>query len=65
MLSYKLSIFFLLNCIRELLPVGAGRNPYVDGYRMGGKTETVQKVGSNGAYMQGNYIKLFGGCTYE
>ena len=45
-----------VNCILYLLPVGMGRISYVDGYRVGGKTGTAQKVGSNWQYMQGNYI---------
>jgi stage V sporulation protein D (sporulation-specific penicillin-binding protein) len=40
-----------LECVSAL---GTGRNAYVDGYRVGGKTGTAQKVGSNGTYMQGN-----------
>ena len=30
---------------------------------MGGKTGTAQKVGANGAYMQGNYILSFLGAA--
>lgn len=43
--------------------LGTGRNAYVDGYRVGGKTGTAQKVGANGAYMQGNYILSFLGAA--
>ena len=43
--------------------LGTGRNAYVDGYRVGGKTGTAQKVGPNGQYMQGNYILSFLGAA--
>ena len=43
--------------------LGTGRNAYVDGYRVGGKTGTAQKVGENGQYMQGNYILSFLGAA--
>src|SRR5699024_10855432 len=36
-----------------------GKPAYVDGYRVGGKTGTAQKVGPDGQYMQDNYIVSF------
>ena len=42
---------------------GTGRNAYIDGYRVGGKTGTAQKVGENSGYMQGNYILSFLGAA--
>ena len=44
--------------LESVVSLGTGRNAYIDGYRVGGKTCTAQKV-NNGIYMQGNYIVSF------
>ena len=49
--------------LESVSALGTGRNAYVDGYRVGGKTGTAQKVGPNGLYMQGNYILSFLGAA--
>ena len=49
--------------LESVAALGTGRNAYVEGYRVGGKTGTAQKVGPNGAYMQGNYILSFLGAA--
>ena len=49
--------------LENVAALGTGRNAYVDGYRVGGKTGTAQKVGPNGQYMQGNYILSFLGAA--
>ncbi|MGY0692292.1 stage V sporulation protein D [Virgibacillus sp. FSP13] len=45
--------------LENVVANGSGRPAYVDGYRVGGKTGTAQKVGPDGRYMQNNYIVSF------
>ncbi|MFC2950200.1 stage V sporulation protein D [Virgibacillus sediminis] len=45
--------------LESVVAQGTGRPAYVEGYRVGGKTGTAQKVGTDGRYMENNYIVSF------
>lgn len=45
--------------LESVVAKGGGHNAYIEGYRIGGKTGTAQKVGSDGRYMAGNYVLSF------
>lgn len=47
--------------LESVVAKGTGRGAYVEGYRVGGKTGTAQKVGKDGKYMKNNHIVSFMG----
>ncbi|NIK10695.1 stage V sporulation protein D [Alkalibacillus almallahensis] len=49
------------NALEHVVAKGTGRGAYVNGYRVGGKTGTAQKVGPDGNYLDNNHIVSFMG----
>lgn len=52
----------LLDALESVVSEGGGKNAYIDGYLIGGKTGTAQKV-EDGQYMDGEYILSFLGVA--
>ena len=52
----------MLEIMESVVTDGSGRNAYIPGYRVGGKTGTAQKV-VDGAYKEGFYVASFIGVA--
>ncbi|SNS24589.1 stage V sporulation protein D (sporulation-specific penicillin-binding protein) [Anaerovirgula multivorans] len=52
----------LLDIMESVVSEGSGKNAYIPGYKVGGKTGTAQKV-VNGRYAQGIYVSSFIGVA--
>ena len=50
--------------LESVVAQGTGRNAFVDGYRVGGKTGTAQKV-KDGKYLKNNHIVSFIGTALD
>lgn len=48
--------------LERVVSKGTGRNAYIEGYRVGGKTGTAQKAGKGG-YQEGKYVASFLGMA--
>ncbi|NLZ47326.1 MAG: stage V sporulation protein D [Clostridiales bacterium] len=54
----------LCTYLEKVVSEGGGKNAYVEGYRIGGKTGTAQKVDPNtGTYGVGKYVASFAGMA--
>lgn len=49
--------------LESVVAKGTGYRAYIEGYRVGGKTGTAQKVGPNGRYLTNNHIVSFIGIA--
>ncbi|MQL52317.1 PASTA domain-containing protein [Desulfofundulus thermobenzoicus] len=47
--------------LQAVVMKGTGRNAFIDGYRVAGKTGTAQVVGEGGGYVSGRYVASFVG----
>ena len=53
----------VMSILESVVSEGTGRNAYVEGYRVGGKTGTAQKIIPGGGYSTSEYIASFLGVA--
>lgn len=53
----------VMSILESVVSEGTGRNAYVEGYRVGGKTGTAQKILPGGGYSTSEYIASFLGVA--
>lgn len=53
----------VMSILESVVSEGTGRNAYVEGYRVGGKTGTAQKIIAGGGYSTNEYIGSFLGVA--
>lgn len=53
----------LCNILEGEVTNGTGRNAYIEGYRVGGKTGTAQKIAPGGGYLANEYVASFIGLA--
>ncbi|RKO67460.1 stage V sporulation protein D [Desulfofundulus salinus] len=51
----------VVDLLQAVVMKGTGRNAFIDGYRVAGKTGTAQVVGEGGGYVSGKYVASFTG----
>ncbi|MGF7185071.1 stage V sporulation protein D (sporulation-specific penicillin-binding protein) [Desulfitispora alkaliphila] len=59
----KQSMDLALEILESVVENGTGRNTYIEGYRIAGKTGTAQKVAESGGYAPGKYVASFVGLA--
>ena len=53
----------LLEVLESVVSVGTGKNAYIEGYRVGGKTGTAQKIIPGGGYSSNEFVASFLGVA--
>ncbi|MGE5371784.1 MAG: stage V sporulation protein D [Solirubrobacterales bacterium] len=49
----------LRKVLEKVVEEGSGKNTYIEGYKIAGKTGTAQKIAPNGGYLQDQYVASF------